>query len=70
LIHKALNFENPTNKNIYASKPHSCKLGKIALGRQAFARFLRYSCAKEPLPVLIFIKYPKEVFLSTLYFPF
>jgi len=70
LIHKAPNFKNPANKNIYASKPHGCRLGKIALEHQAFARFLRYSSAKEPLPVLIFIKYPKRVFLSTLSFLF
>jgi len=41
-----------------------------ALERQAFARFPRYWSAKEPLPVLIFIKYPKEDFLSTLSFLF
>jgi len=34
LIHKAPNFENSTNKNICASKPYGCKLGKIALERQ------------------------------------
>ena len=70
LIHKALNFKNPANKNICDSKPHGCRLGKIALERQAFARFWRYSCAKEPLPVLSLLKYPKRFFLSTLYFLF
>jgi len=70
LIHKALNFENSTNKNICVSKPHGCRLGKIALERQAFARFPRYSSAKEPLPVLNLFKYLKWVFLSTLSFIF
>jgi len=68
LIHNAPNFKNPANKNICGSKPHGCRLGKIALGRQQFARFPLYSSAKEPLPVLNLLKYPKVVFLSTLYF--
>jgi len=34
LIHKALNFENPANKNICTSKPHGCRLCSMALGRQ------------------------------------
>ena len=70
LIHKAPNFENPANKNIYASKPHGCMLCSMALGRQQFAHFPRYSRAKEPLPVLNLLKYPKMVFMSTLYFLF
>ena len=34
LIHKALNFKNPANKNICDSKPHGCRLCSIALERQ------------------------------------
>jgi len=59
LIHKAPNFKNPANKNICASKQHGCRLCSMALERQAFARFPRYSSAKEPLSVLNLLKYPK-----------